>query len=76
MSHPFSMSVASHEILQFLGIVTGLDRVGGAGPQMYHSYPGRMDVDLARERCRAGCEYEAITASAVDLLPSTAQQPG
>lgn len=74
--HPFSMSVAAHEILQFLGVVTGLDRIGGAGPQMYHCYPGRMDVDLELECCRPDCDYDGLTASAADLLSSAGQRPG
>ena len=41
----FSMAVAAHEVLQFVGCVTGLVRVGGAGPQAYHRCPGREDGD-------------------------------
>jgi hypothetical protein len=62
----FSLSVAAHEVLQILGLVTGMDRVGGIGPQTYHSYPGRMDVQ-PRAQCDAGCSYAALTSSAADL---------
>jgi hypothetical protein len=41
---PFSMSVAAHEVLQFVGLVTGLTRVGGTVPQMYHAHPGVMEI--------------------------------
>lgn len=37
---PLGMSVAAHQVLQMVGLVTGLERVGGIGPQMYHAYPG------------------------------------
>lgn len=62
---PFGMSVAAHQVLQMVGLVTGLERVGGVGPQMYHAYPGRMEV---REVvCEDACEYQALTASPEDL---------
>lgn len=63
---PFSMSVAAHEVLQFVGLLTGLQKIGGTGPQMYHCYPGEMEV-LRVERCNEGCQYQALTASACDL---------
>jgi hypothetical protein len=65
---PFGMSVAAHQVLQMVGLITGLERVGGIGPQMYHAYPGCMEVREA-ESCEADCEYMALTATAVDLLP-------
>ncbi len=61
----FSMSVAAHEVLQLVGLVTGMDRIDGAGPQIYHAYPGEMDV--LPDACAADCEYAALTASAADL---------
>lgn len=63
---PFSMSVAAHEVLQFIGLVTSMARVGGAGPQSYHGYPGEMEV-LTRKECQNGCAYAGLTASAADL---------
>ncbi|OFW79946.1 MAG: hypothetical protein A2201_01380 [Alicyclobacillus sp. RIFOXYA1_FULL_53_8] len=66
---PFSLSVAAHEILQFVGLVTGDQRIGGVGPQFYHCYPGIMDVSLDT-RCSNDCEYTALTASAQDLSPN------
>jgi molybdopterin-synthase adenylyltransferase len=62
----FSMSVAAHEVLQFIGLVTGLARVGGIGSQIYHAYPGRMDVEQ-HGTCEPDCEYNALTASAADM---------
>jgi hypothetical protein len=62
---PFGMSVAAHQVLQMVGLVTGLERVGGIGPQIYHAYPGCMEVREAA--CEDECEYQALTASAQDL---------
>lgn len=62
----FSMSLAAHEVLQFTGLVTGLTRIGGIGPQFYHAFPGRMDVKEL-EKCDPDCEYDKLTASATDL---------
>ena len=68
---PFSMSVAAHEVLQLVGLVTGHQRIGGKGAQMYHCYPGEMQVlDV---QCHPDCEFRALTASSADLtanLPS------
>ena len=64
----FGMSVAAHQFLQAVGIVTSNPRIGGAGAQMYHAYPGEMTVDR-REGCDPGCQYEALTATAADLRP-------
>jgi hypothetical protein len=41
---PFSLSVAAHEMLQMLGLVTGEPRIGGTGAQTYHGYPGLMEL--------------------------------
>lgn len=60
---PFSLSVAAHEVLQMVGLVTGEQRIGGTGPQTYHCYPGIMKVGTT-ECCGEGCEYVALTASA------------
>ena len=63
---PFGMSVASHQFLQAVGIITASPRIGGAGAQMYHAYPGEMTVDR-REVCDPDCQYAALTATALDL---------
>ena len=63
---PFSMSVAAHEVLQLIGLVTGFERVGGCGPQRYDGYPGTMKVDRNAE-CETGCEFVELEASALDL---------
>ena len=65
----FSMSLAAHEVLQFVGLVTGLTRIGGIGPQFYHAYPGRMDVKKL-EQCDPECEYNKLVSSAMDLTPN------
>jgi len=63
---PFSMNVASLEVLQFIGLVTGQPRIGGIGAQTYHCYPGTIEV-ADKQECSALCEYSALTASAQDL---------
>lgn len=62
----FSLSVASHETLQFAGLVSGLQRVSGVGPQRYNAYPGSMDVSTT-EPCLEDCEFTQLTATAVDM---------
>ena len=66
---PFSLSVAAHEVLQLVGLVSGLPRIGGVGPQIYDCYPGTMRV-LKSQRCDDGCEFAALTATAADLTPN------
>ena len=64
--YPFSMAVAAHEVLQFVGLVTGFERVGGTGPQRYDGYPGILKVCGPRE-CGEDCEINSMTATATDL---------
>ena len=64
--YPFSMSVAAHEVLQLIGLITGFARIGGRGPQRYDGYPGSMQVDTETV-CEGDCEFAALTASAIDL---------
>lgn len=63
---PFSMSVAAHEVLQFVGLVTGMPRIGGGGAQTYDAFPGAMKVDTGRS-CDDDCEFAELTATAEDL---------
>jgi hypothetical protein len=63
----FSLSVASHEVLQLVGLVTGNARIGGIGPQHYHAYPGRMDVE-ATKACNSDCDILEITATACNPI--------
>lgn len=63
---PFSMSVAAHEVLQFVGLVTGMSRIGGVGPQTYNAFPGAMKVDRGR-LCDDVCEFAELTATVPDL---------
>lgn len=65
---PFSLSVASHEVLQLIGLLTGTPRIGGTGAQTYQAYPGEMSV--THHVCRRDCEFEALTATAADLSPN------
>lgn len=63
---PFSLSVAAHEVLQMVGLVTGMPRVGGIGPQRYKCYPGRMVVEPTN-LCDADCDVSPLTGMAPDL---------
>ena len=62
---PFSMAVAAHQVLQMVGLVTGFERIGGAGPQVYDAYPGEMAV--LEVSCDPDCEYVALTATAANI---------
>jgi hypothetical protein len=63
---PFSLSVAAHEILQFVGLVTSQVQIGGIGAQTYHCYPGTMEV-VEQAECESDCDYNALTGSAIEL---------
>lgn len=63
----FSLSVAAHEVLQFAGLVSGNERVGGIGPQTYHAFPGAMEV-TDQGSCNADCDIVPHTADAAPLL--------
>lgn len=63
---PFSMSVAAHEVLQLVGLVTGQTRIGGIGAQIYDCYPGEMRVQ-PEAKCDEGCEFAGLTATVSDL---------
>jgi hypothetical protein len=64
---PFGMSVAAHQVLQMVGMVTGLERVGGSGRQAYRAYPGEMVVGEPGA-CEADCEYRNLLTTADDLI--------
>lgn len=66
---PFSLSVAAHQTLQFAGLVAGMERVCGIGPQHYSAYPGTMTVDET-SGCDRDCEVDELTATATDLTPN------
>lgn len=59
----FSLSVAAHQVLQLVGLVTGNRRVGGNGPQVYHAYPGIMEVAGASV-CTEDCDIAPLQAAA------------
>lgn len=62
---PFSLSVAAHQVLQLVTLLTGLPRIGGTGPQIYHAYPGTMCV--RDNECIASCAFANLTGSTTDL---------
>ncbi len=68
---PFSLSVAAHEVLQLVGLISGNQRIGGIGPQTYHCHPGCMTA-VPEQTCESGCSYDALTASAADLTGNLA----
>ncbi len=59
----FSASVAAHQVLQLIGIISSNARVGGQSPQAYHAYPGVMEV-LDTIACCADCDVAAVTTLA------------
>jgi molybdopterin-synthase adenylyltransferase len=59
----FSLSVASHQVLQLVGLVSGNERVGGRGPQTYHAYPGTIELSDTRT-CLPDCDIQPLTALA------------
>jgi hypothetical protein len=61
---PFSLSVAAHEVLHLIGLLSGMERIGGCGSQAYHAYPGKMVV--SQPVCERDCEFMALTGSAAD----------
>lgn len=63
---PFSLAVAGHQTLQLVGIVTGMPRIGGKGPQHYSGYPGEMIVDDLTI-CDPECDIQPITGAALAL---------
>ncbi len=67
----FSLSVASHETLQFAGLVAGMPRVSGVGPQRYNAYPGSMEFSQTAP-CSADCEFVQLTATAADMTANLA----
>jgi len=70
----FSLSVAAHEVLQLVGLITGQRRVGGKGPQHYHAYPGDMEVEETR-LCDEDCDIAPLVGAAHDLVEFPAPGP-
>jgi hypothetical protein len=67
----FSLSVAAHMTLQLVNLLGAGDRIGGIGPQVYHAYPGTMEV-AATSLCDSDCEYAQTLSGAIepgDILP-------
>lgn len=71
---PFSMAVAAHEVLHLVGLMTGFTRIGGTGAQTYNAYPGTMRVREGTA-CAEGCEFAALTATAMGLTPNLESSP-
>ena len=60
--YPFSVNLASMEMLQFIGLTAGLPQLNARGVQRFHLVAGVMESDEER-RCRPGCDMESLVAS-------------
>ncbi len=63
----FSLSVAAHEVLQLVSLVTGKVRVGGIGTQRYRAHPGVMEVVPTRP-CDEDCDLAPLTGTAGEVI--------
>jgi molybdopterin-synthase adenylyltransferase len=64
---PFSMSLASHEVIQFIALVTGLLGRPDLGEQRYHFNLAEM---LSTDpRCQAGCLFQQRVATGESMFP-------
>ncbi|MEM2159740.1 MAG: ThiF family adenylyltransferase [Candidatus Nitrosotenuis sp.] len=57
---PFVASLAGHETIQFVELVTNLGNVGDFGRQQYDYYSGEIMPEM--KSCTSGCEYVGYTA--------------
>ncbi len=66
---PFSMSLASHEVIQFVALITGLLGRSDFGEQRYHYNLGEMLH--AEPRCQPDCSFRGRVATGDAILPRT-----
>ena len=59
---PFSMNLASLEVLQLVALITGAAGMTDFGVQRYRYLPGILESDTQR-RCRDGCFTKELVAS-------------
>lgn len=64
---PFSMNLASLEILQFIALATGTAGLADFGVQRYHYIPGILESDSERT-CRDTCPRPSMTAQGDKLF--------
>jgi hypothetical protein len=64
---PFCMSLAAHEVLQFIALATGLRNIPDFGDQRYHYNLGRMLSEV--KRCRSECPYPSLVATGDAVYP-------
>ena len=57
---PFSLSVASFELLQFLSMVISPQGLPNPGAQIYHFVPAILDID--RRGCNPNCPFPDLAA--------------
>ena len=67
---PFSMSLAAHETLQFIGLVTNLLGHPDFGDQRYHYNTGKMVA--SQKDCVDDCYFPSLTATGEIQLPEEA----
>lgn len=59
--YPFSVNLASMEVMQFIALAAGLPQVDSFGPQRFHFVAGIMESDPTRT-CRPECDIESLVA--------------
>ncbi len=62
----FSLSVAAHQCIQLVGLVSGNKRICGTGAQTYNAFPGTMTIG-DKIGCSPDCDISPLTAKAIDL---------
>jgi hypothetical protein len=62
---PFSLNLASFEVLQLVALVTGLKQMHEIGEQRVRYFPPGMDVEV--KSCRKGCPFPALVAKGDDV---------
>jgi molybdopterin/thiamine biosynthesis adenylyltransferase len=60
--YPFSVNLASMEMMQLVGLGAGLPQVDSFGAQRFHFVAGVMESDTSR-RCDPGCDINELVAS-------------
>jgi len=63
---PFSLSVASMEMLQFVALVTGLMNYGDLGEQRYLYYPSA--IVRQNHECLTGCVFKTLVGSGDSIV--------
>lgn len=73
--YPFSVNLASIEVMQFIGLAAGLPQVDSFGPQRFHFVAGIMESDPTRT-CRPGCDIDDLVARGDSFFSLTGRDHG